>query len=272
MVQEGLIFLGCLEPGMFRIAKNDTGLDSKTLILYQQITNQVNTKINWTPERKKIIIFGDSQAQDLFSSWKNDTGVGLMMINSGYFCSAFRYPDKDQTRHLDYCNKQFELLVNSTEIQEADLLVYTHLWRDREEYVPGYQESLDRIREANPKLSVYFMGPKPIIWKSYVTINAIMLDYKPTQSINDYLNRVRDDNSSKVSYARGIADKLNVGFIDAIPILCKKVASYIQVLNTITMTSRIGRRQVPVIFMRERRQSCRSWLIRIVNEIIPIIN
>ena len=66
------------------------------------------------------------------------------------------------------------------------------------------------------------MGPKPIIWKSYVTINAIMLDYKPTQSINDYLNRVRDDNSSKVSYVRGIAAKLNVGFIDAIPILCNE--------------------------------------------------
>jgi peptidoglycan/LPS O-acetylase OafA/YrhL len=221
MVIAGMVSLRTYEMGVFRIEKNQLALDQATLAQYQQITNQVDIKYQWTADRKKVIIFGDSQAQDLFNAWKNSTSVGLMMANSAYFCSAFRYPDKDQTRHAEYCNKQFDQLTNSEEIKQADVFVYTHFWRDRDEFVPGYTEGVDRIRKANPKLKIYFMGPKPIIWKSYVSINAIMHDYKAPQDINEYLNSVRYDNSHNANYVRGLADHLNVGYIDAINILCQ---------------------------------------------------
>ena len=59
-----------------------------------------------------------------------------------------------------------------------------------------------------------------MLWDSYVTINAVMQDYRPPQTINDYLNKVRGDNKHENDYARGLAAELNVGFIDTMTIMC----------------------------------------------------
>ena len=157
----GMVSIRTYETGVYRVMQNDAVLDSATLAMYQQRDLDANIKLNWKPNNQKIIVLGDSQAKDLFKSWKNDENIGLLMFNSAYHCSAFTYADKDLKRHADYCRNKFELLVNSEELKEADVLVYAHLWRAKYEFIPGYQEGLERIRKVNPKLKIYFMGLNP---------------------------------------------------------------------------------------------------------------
>lgn len=182
----------------------------------------------WTPEttqnfldkKPKIIIFGDSQASDIFSAFRNDEAIGLKLYRTAHYCSAFSYSDLSQAHKGYDCRLPFSKLLASPEIKQADILIYTHLWRRGDEYLAGYYEGVKSIREANPALKIVFFGPKPYLGKEEASINMITKGHGNPRDMNSFLNQVKWIDRDNVSYARDLAGRLGVEFIDIEALFC----------------------------------------------------
>lgn len=177
----------------------------------------------------KVLVYGDSQAYDLYKSLRNDDRLGIRIYQSSYECTAFNLSKGDtksaEADAVKDCNDSFLALLSSPELKHADVLIYSIYWLKEEEpsgALDNYRKALARIRAVNPRLRIVFFGPKPLLGKTWVSINTITKDQKSIFGMNDYLNRMKWIRDVDAAYVRQLAQDLGVAYVDVNEVFCWK--------------------------------------------------
>lgn len=178
------------------------------------------TNVNYNSHSPKIIIFGDSQAFDVFSSVKNNKEIGIKIYQTYYECSGFFSPSYGQELKKDQCQDLFGKFLNSSELAQADTLIYAHYWEKGREQVENYQVGIQLIKKINPKLKIYFFGPKPNLGNTYISINEIIKSHQTAYGMNEYLNSVKVIREEDTDYAKKISENVGAIFVDVNKIFC----------------------------------------------------
>jgi hypothetical protein len=165
----------------------------------------------------KVIVYGDSQAFDVYATLKNNPSIGLIYFPHSFKCSAFFSTNFGMDGTPAFCRSFFETLLQSKEIRQAQYLIYTHEWEKVYETVESYPIALAEIKKINPNIKIIFFGPKPYLKGG--SINAIIRKQSPFK-LNEYLNSVKRIDEKNTNYSRDLAKSLNVQFVDVFPIFC----------------------------------------------------
>lgn len=181
-----------------------------------------NSKLTGIPfevNKVNIIIFGDSQAHDILHALKNDKRVGLKFFETSHHCSAFVSADIGlENIAADGCQKSFDSLISSEELEKANILIYAHQWRPGAEIEPNYSKSISEIRKVNKSIKVYFFGPKYYLSPTG-SINAIVKDSPNLWGMNEFIaSKISADNDNV--YAESLAKQSNATFVDVRTIFC----------------------------------------------------
>jgi len=179
------------------------------------------TNINFENHSPKVVIFGDSQAFDIFKAFKNDDKFGLKIYQIYYECSGFFSPSLGQENKKEDCLNLFNIFLNSRELAEADVLIYAHYWEKDRELTDNYRIGLQLIKKKNPRIRIYFFGPKPNLGNTYVSINEIIKGHGTTVGMNAFLNKVMVIRESDTQYAKKVAEDAGAIFVDVNEIYCQ---------------------------------------------------
>jgi peptidoglycan/LPS O-acetylase OafA/YrhL len=179
------------------------------------------TEVNYENHHPRFIIFGDSQAFDIFKALKNDKAIGLKIYQILYECSGFFSPSYGQDSKKDDCQKLFDIFLNSKELVEADTLIYSHYWEKGREQTENYKIGIQLIKKINPNIKIYFFGPKPNLGKTYISINDIIKGHRTTIGMNDFLNKIKVIREEDTQYAKKIAEDVGANFVDVNAIFCQ---------------------------------------------------
>lgn len=174
---------------------------------------------------KRVLIYGDSIAWDIYKSLFHDKNLGLKIYKMGHFCTAFNQPKVGDDDKRTACQNSFGDLLESKELRNADVLIYASYWLKDVNPVDAlkiFSENLHLIRLKNPSIKIIFFGPKPLLGKSWISINQIIKNYSYEISMNDYLNGVRWFRPDETTYVRNISADLGVEFIDTDEIFCNQ--------------------------------------------------
>ena len=170
-----------------------------------------------------MIIYGDSQGQDMFYALSNDSSLGIKYFGINYKCSAFFSPDKTYESEVgltESCKNAFEILINSDELRSANILFYAHDWSFGKEYQQNYEFGIKKLLEINPSLKIIFVGPKPIIGEKWESINKITQHQKSRIGLNDFLNLIKNNRIDDENYAKNLSATLGVSFLSVGNIFC----------------------------------------------------
>lgn len=171
----------------------------------------------------KVVIYGDSQGFDIYKSLMNDDSIGIKIFRVGTECTAFNLPKFKLINKAKECKNAFDAFLRSTEIQSADIILYSFYWIKHAEPAKAfenYKNNLAKIRNINPNAKIAFLGPKPLLGKSWIPINAIIRDQKSVLGMNNYLNRVAWIRETENAYVKNLSQALGVSFIDVNEIFC----------------------------------------------------
>lgn len=168
----------------------------------------------------KVIVYGDSQAFDIFSALKNNSNIGLIYFPHSFKCSAFFTPNIGFDGSPQLCRSFFNTLVQSKEIEKAQYLIYAHEWEKAYETPTNYSVAIDAIRKINPQIKMIFFGPKPYLG-SGKTINELLRN-QSTFKVNEYLNTIKKMDDQNNAYAKELAQKLGVEYVDVSALFCEK--------------------------------------------------
>lgn len=167
----------------------------------------------------RVLVFGDSQARDVFNALRNDPAIGLRYFSSPAKCSAFDQAGGDGEADSRECAALFKAMLDSPELAMADVLVYTRLWSDQPLAIAHFQRNIQRLAAVNPRLRIQLWGAKPHLGNRDISIRRIMRDYDESTSINAYLNRMalKDNAAAQVKAA---ASSLGVAWVDVSALYC----------------------------------------------------
>lgn len=184
--------------------------------------------VNFLDGSPKIIVFGDSQAYDIFASLKNDKKLGLKIFPSYHFCYGFTSSFENEPNKIQECKRYFNDLLKSDELKRADVLIYGHLWTRELEVNNTYADGLKRIQEVNPRLKVFFFGLKPMLVSGTGMTPMIYIIQKHPSLIgmNEYLNSIKFIRSSDDEYAAILAKELGIQYVDVKSIFCDKLCPF----------------------------------------------
>src|SRR5476649_2448731 len=168
----------------------------------------------------KVLIYGDSQAYDIYNALSNDQQIGLTLFKTSHQCSAFfALTDGEPEAVRDQCQREFDHLLNSDELKTADTLIYTHLWVASHEQPSGHKTGAQRLREKNPALKILFFGHKPLLGQNWgASINTITRDHRSRIGMNAYLDQIK--NISDERYVQDMARLAGGRFVDVQSIFC----------------------------------------------------
>jgi peptidoglycan/LPS O-acetylase OafA/YrhL len=135
----------------------------------------------------RVIVFGDSQARDIYHALRNDPAIGLRYFGSRAVCVA---PAAQSTADSRMCRERFTELLDSNALKEADVLIYAFLWPPDGSTSFDPTSEIEALRSRNPRLRIQAWGAKPHLGDNDVSIRRIMRLYDTRVTINEYLNRV----------------------------------------------------------------------------------
>lgn len=175
---------------------------------------------HYSTGQPKVLIYGDSQAYDIYKALSNDKQIGLQLFKTSHQCSAFfSLSDGEPEAVRDQCSREFEQLLNSEELKVADTLIYTHLWIEGRERVDGHKTGVDLLREKNPALKILFFGHKPLLGQNWgASINTITRNHRSPIGMNAYLDKIK--NISDERYVQNLARLAGTRFVDVQSIFC----------------------------------------------------
>src|SRR5690606_3006262 len=119
--------------------------------------------------------------------------LGLQHFESSYDCTAFTLSIRGKEDQAAVCTETFQRLFDSGDLAAADILIYSHSWwrtSEPDDVLTGYRDGLRRLRAANPRMRIVFIGPKPLLGRHWVSINTLVKNQKTLNGLNDYLNRI----------------------------------------------------------------------------------
>jgi peptidoglycan/LPS O-acetylase OafA/YrhL len=179
-----------------------------------------NTSVNFSTHHPKVVIFGDSQAWDIFTALRHDNTLGLKMFKSNYDCAAFFDIKFGKDNKKTLCQTEFDHMLNSTELKQADVLVYSHLWTKAAENADAYAQGLAKIKQKNPNIQIYFFGQKPMLGKEWLGIDKLIPQCPNHTKMDSCLNQMRMRDSENIEYAKKLASINHVSFVDVDAIYC----------------------------------------------------
>lgn len=176
----------------------------------------------FSASKTNVIIFGDSQAHDILHALKNDKTIGLKFFEADHYCSSFYAADVGlEALHGASCKASFDLLIASEELKQADVIIYTHMWRSRQgaEVQEAYADGIRQIREKNKDVRIYFFGPKHYL-SPVGSINVITKGAPNLWAMNDFIKgKVFVDADNE--YVKRLAAANHVGFVDVRSVFCQ---------------------------------------------------
>lgn len=176
---------------------------------------------NFAVGAPKVIVFGDSQAFDVFVALRNHPGIGLKLFPASNDCSAFSLADAGApAARVAQCRDAFQALLDAPELRQADVLVYSHSWHRYGEQAEHYAVAARELRAVNPRLQLYYFGPKPLLGEYWVSINALTRWHHSRYGMNEYLNSIRWLRTEATEYARQRARESGAGFVDINAVFC----------------------------------------------------
>ena len=179
---------------------------------------------NFQSSPTKVIVFGDSQGFDIYKSMLNDEDLGLKIFGTNTTCTSFNMA-KIGTQDVNgkICQDLFDKLIKSDELKTARYLIYSFFWSKREEPQSArenYQTVVKKIKEVNPSIQIIFFGPKPLLGKSWVSINVMTKNQKSSLGLNGFLNSIKWIRDEDAAYVKELSQDLNVVFIDVNEVFC----------------------------------------------------
>jgi hypothetical protein len=183
-----------------------------------------NAQFQYQSGLPKIVIYGDSQAFDIFSALKNNSLVGLKYFAHSFKCSAFFSPNFGMDATQAVCRDYFDKPLNSDELRSADYLVYAHEWEKAYEQTQNYALAIEELRKVNPKIQIIFFGPKPYIGVGQTMNN--LLRNRSTLSVNTYLNNIKRIDQKNNQYVQELSKNLGVKFIDINNLFCDQLCPF----------------------------------------------
>ncbi|NLY28016.1 MAG: acyltransferase [Alcaligenaceae bacterium] len=170
-----------------------------------------------------IMVFGDSQGFDVFKALSLDDRLGVRNFESSFDCTAFNQPIAGKENQAARCIELFERLFQDRLLEQADVLIYSFSWfkaAEPADALPYYQAAIDRLRARNPALRIVFIGPKPWLGRTWVSINAITRGQTSVQGLNDFLNSIMWVRHDDIAHVKALSETLQTGFIDASAVYC----------------------------------------------------
>jgi peptidoglycan/LPS O-acetylase OafA/YrhL len=167
----------------------------------------------------RVIVFGDSQARDIFNALRNDPAMGLRYFNSPAKCNGFDQAQDGKPADTRECDALFKAMQESPEIAKADVLIYTRLWSDQALRLSDFERNIKKLLNVNPHLRIQLWGAKPHLGSRDISIRRIMRDYGKSTGINTYLTQLAllDDTSAQPKLA---ASRLGAEWVDVSAIYC----------------------------------------------------
>lgn len=179
---------------------------------------------NFSAASRKLLVYGDSQAFDIYKALRNDDRFGIKMFHVGTGCTSFNLPKRGAPADIsEYCQNEAHKFLTSPEIRVANTIVYSIFWaKDAEPQgaFENYKDVITRIRSANPEARIIFFGPKPLLGKAWRSINSITKGGRSVLGMNDFLNKVMWKRDVDNDYVRKLSAELGVGFVDVDEVYC----------------------------------------------------
>lgn len=183
--------------------------------------------IPFSKEKTNIIVFGDSQAHDILHALKNDPGIGLKFFSSDHTCSAFFSTDAGfEEARGEECKLSFNILLNSKELKQADVLIYAQDWNPGAEIEENYGKGIAEIRKINKNIKIYYFGSKQRL-HPIGSINVITKDAPNLWDMNRFItSKVSQDDID--AYAEKLAKINQTTFVNIKDIFCIDGCIYYQ--------------------------------------------
>jgi len=172
------------------------------------------------PGAPKVVVFGDSQAFDIFAALRNEPGLGVSLYSTPMECSGFDAADAGSESRDRECVTNFKKLLESDALREADVLIYAHHWEPARERPERYAIGASRVRAINPRARLVFYGPKPFLGREWRSVNAIRRNHRTNLGLDEYLRTVAWTPTESVVYAAAQAREAGAEFVDTAGVYC----------------------------------------------------
>lgn len=179
---------------------------------------------NYLTAARRVLLFGDSQAVDIYKALQNAPELGLKLYGLDHQCTAFSLPRKDLPEMAAACRRQFDGFIAADDLLRADVLIYSSYWshtQEPEQAAATYRQVVERIRRINPRLQILFFGPKPLLGREWVSINVLTRNHRSALGMNEYLDSLKWIRTAELDYSRALARRLGVGYVDVVDIFCR---------------------------------------------------
>lgn len=166
-------------------------------------------------DKPNVIVFGDSQAQEIFQAlrWDNKFHLAYHFFNNkcGFFKTAPTYRSV-------HCERDLQNLLASPELPRADILIFSQfvITSTPEEF----RTAFGMLRAKNPNLRIYIFGFKPTLSGAFLGINAILIHRPVYADINTYLAGRKILRTEDNQRLRKIAEENNAEFVHVAEIFC----------------------------------------------------
>jgi peptidoglycan/LPS O-acetylase OafA/YrhL len=220
MVVAGLAGYATWERKGFPSRSNaNLAMDEDEIVRERQRYWNGPVEINFESGRPRIVIFGDSQAWDVFSALRHDPKLGLRLIRSDYRCTAFGAARKGDENVAQACRSYFAALLQSPELRQADVLIHANAYYAATP-VEDYQPPARELLAVNPRLRIVFFGSKPMLGNSWISINAITRNHRSLIGMNDYLTTLMVNPDEGNRYSKAVAEALGAVHVDVQGVFC----------------------------------------------------
>lgn len=168
----------------------------------------------------KVVLFGDSQAFDIYTALRHGDSIGLRLFRSPHDCKEFFVPVLKTDYNKRECERAFQEFIQSPELAEAKYLIYSHLWSTDEVSMDNYKRAFEQIYKRNPSIKPLIFGYKPLLGKKWTSIRQILRKVKSGEPVDEFLGGIAwvpDGNAA----AKRVAAEFGVPFYDTAAIYCR---------------------------------------------------
>lgn len=177
----------------------------------------------YAESRTRILVFGDSQGQDMYRALAHVPGLGLYVVATDPACAAFDAAKKMYESSAAACAAAFEQLLATPELAAATHLLYAPTWTheiEPDDHHARYPQNAQRIRAVNPGIRIVLAGPKPLLGPLWLTIDQILRDLTTFSAVEPHLQSISIVQQAELAHARAIAGRIGAHVLDTSAVFC----------------------------------------------------
>jgi hypothetical protein len=221
MLAAGLAGLFCYErDGVPSRANANMVMNEREIAAERQRYWSGAKRLNMAGGSPRILVFGDSQAFDIFSALRNDPRLGLTLHQSSYQCSGFFAARAEHEGKAAVCRKAFDDLLDSPDLRAADVLIHAHGYYVATP-IETYGTAVGELLRVNPRLKIVIFGNKPMLGNTWISINAITRKHRSPIGMNEFLERMMVNPDEGNRYSKAVAASLGAEFVDVQGTFCQ---------------------------------------------------